>query len=42
VDLVEEAIAHYPSRGNVSAPDPAEEPVYFRARRGRARWANQG
>ena len=38
VDIVEEAIAHYPSTGNISPPDPSEEPVYFRARSKRARW----
>ena len=41
VDIVEEAIAKYPSRGNVSVPSEGEELVYIRARRGRARWANQ-
>jgi galactonate dehydratase len=41
VDIVEEAIAKYPSRGNVSMPSGQEEMVYVRARRGRARWANQ-
>lgn len=41
VDLVEEAIAQYPPVGNVSEPNPEEEHVYFRARRGRAAWANQ-
>jgi len=40
VDIVEEAIAKYPSKGNVYPPDPREEPVYYRARRGRARWAS--
>ena len=40
VDIVEEAIARYPSRGNVSVPSEGEEMVYVRARRGRARWAN--
>lgn len=39
VDIVEQAIAKYPSRGNVSIPRE-EEMVYVRARRGRARWAN--
>lgn len=42
VDIVEDAIAHYPSQGNISPPNPAEEMVYFRARRNRASWANQG
>ncbi|MBZ0304021.1 MAG: mandelate racemase/muconate lactonizing enzyme family protein [Anaerolineae bacterium] len=41
VDLVEEAIAKYPSRGNVSPPDPNEEPVYILARTGRARWIQE-
>ena len=40
VDIVEEAIAKYPSQGNVSSPNPAEEYVYVKARRGRARWAS--
>lgn len=39
VDIVEEAIARYPSQGNVGAPKP--EYVYFQARYGRAAWANQ-
>ncbi|MEM7031722.1 MAG: mandelate racemase/muconate lactonizing enzyme family protein [Chloroflexota bacterium] len=41
VDIIEEAIAHYPSQGNVSQPNPAEEHVYFQAKRGRASWLNQ-
>jgi galactonate dehydratase len=41
VDLVEEAIACYPAQGNIPMLDPAEETLYVRARRGRARWANQ-
>jgi galactonate dehydratase len=44
VDIVEEAIAKYPSTGNVSPPNPQEEYVYIRARNQRARWlrgANQ-
>jgi galactonate dehydratase len=41
VDIVEEAVAKHPSRGNISAPDPAEESVYFGARRGRADWATR-
>jgi hypothetical protein len=40
VDIVEEAISKYPPVGNVSEPNPEEEHVYFRARRGRASWAN--
>ena len=42
VDIVEEAVAKYPSQSNVSQPNPAEEYVYFRARRGRASWAGGG
>jgi L-alanine-DL-glutamate epimerase-like enolase superfamily enzyme len=38
VDIVEEAVAKYPSQGNVSPPDPREEYVYFRARNKRASW----
>jgi L-alanine-DL-glutamate epimerase-like enolase superfamily enzyme len=38
VEIVEEAIAQYPSRGNVSPPNPAEEYLYFRARDKRASW----
>ena len=41
VDIVEQAIAKYPPVGNVSEPNPNEEHVYFRARRGRASWARQ-
>ncbi|MBX2997933.1 MAG: mandelate racemase/muconate lactonizing enzyme family protein [Caldilineaceae bacterium] len=37
VDIVEEAIAHYPSRGNISAPE-MDEYVYVQARYGRDRW----
>ncbi len=38
VDIVEEAIARYPSSGNVSLPDSSQEYVYFRARDHRAKW----
>ncbi len=38
IDIVEEAIANYPSTGNVSPPNPDEEYVYFRARDKRASW----
>jgi galactonate dehydratase len=38
VDIVEEAIASYPSEGNISPPNPNEEYVYFRARQKRASW----
>jgi len=37
VDIVEEAIAHYPSTGNVSEPK-MDEYVYVQAKRGRAAW----
>lgn len=37
IDIVEEAIAHYPSQGNVSLPAPTET-TYFRARDRRAAW----
>lgn len=38
VDLVEEAIAKYPSRGNISPPDPSYDYQYVWAQRGRAQW----
>ncbi len=38
VDIVEEAIAKYPSTGNVSLPDSSQEYLYFRAREHRAKW----
>ncbi len=38
IDIVEDAIANYPSTGNVSPPNPNEEYVYFRARDKRASW----
>ena len=38
IDIVEEAIANYPSDGNVSIPATAEEPLYVKARTQRARW----
>ena len=41
VDIVEDAIANYPSQGNVSPPNPDEEYVYFQARRGRAHWGKR-
>lgn len=37
VDIVEEAIAHYPSNGNVSEPK-LDEYVYVQAKYGRAAW----
>ncbi|CAN5526400.1 galactonate dehydratase [soil metagenome] len=38
IDIVEDAIANYPSTGNVSPPNPDEEYVYFRAKDKRASW----
>ena len=38
VDIVEEAIAQYPSTGNVSLPSAGDEPLYVRARSQRAKW----
>ncbi len=37
IDIVEEAIAHYPSHGNVSPPT-LDEYTYFRARERRSSW----
>jgi galactonate dehydratase len=37
IDIVEDAIAHYPSSGNISAPE-MDEYVYVQARYGRDRW----
>ncbi len=37
IDIVEEAIAHYPSEGNISTP-AVDEYTYFRARDRRAAW----
>jgi galactonate dehydratase len=41
VDIVEEAIAKYPSSGNISPPDSSQEYLYFRARDHRAKWLGQ-
>jgi galactonate dehydratase len=41
IDIVEEAIAHYPSTGNV-APPTVSEYTYFRAREKRAAWLQSG
>jgi L-alanine-DL-glutamate epimerase-like enolase superfamily enzyme len=38
IDIVEEAIAKYPSQGNVIPPNPDREYLYFQAREQRARW----
>jgi galactonate dehydratase len=41
IDIVEEAIAHYPSTGNVAPPQMSEY-TYFRAREERAAWLQTG
>ena len=41
VDIVEEAIARYPSRGNIGIPADTWDYQYVWARSGRARWLNQ-
>jgi galactonate dehydratase len=38
IELVEEAIARYPSRGNIAPPDPGHDFVYVHPRTSRARW----
>ncbi len=38
VDIVEEAIARYPSTGNISNPDATYDYQYVAARMGRSRW----
>ncbi len=40
IDIVEEAIAKYPSTGNVSVPSAADDYLYVKARTQRARWLN--
>ena len=40
IDIVEEAIAQYPSDGNITPP-PLDEYTYFRARTQRATWLHQ-
>lgn len=40
VDIVEEAIAQYPSEGNIAEPN-LDEYVYVQAKYGRAKWAGQ-
>ena len=37
-DIIEEAAARYPSRGNISPPDPSYDYQYCRAQGGRAKW----
>lgn len=41
VDIVEEAIARYPSTGNIGTPDGTYDHQYFHARAGRALWLSQ-
>ena len=41
VDLVEEAIAQYPSQGNIAAPDTSYDYQYVQARVGRALWLSE-
>ncbi|MEM7133517.1 MAG: mandelate racemase/muconate lactonizing enzyme family protein [Chloroflexota bacterium] len=41
VDIVEEAIAYYPSSGNVSPPKSSKGYHYFRAKEHRAAWVKQ-
>jgi galactonate dehydratase len=41
IDIVEEAIAHYPSTGNLAPPQMSEY-TYFRAREERAAWLQTG
>ncbi len=38
VDIVEDAIAHYPASGNLSVPEVGDEYLYVRARSQRAKW----
>ena len=38
IDIVEDAIAHYPSTGNVSPPSAADDYLYVKARPQRAQW----
>jgi len=38
IDIVEEAIAQYPSQGNITIPDARDDYQYIMARKGRALW----
>ena len=38
IDIVEEAIAQYPSQGNIAIPDARDDYQYIMARKGRALW----
>lgn len=42
IDIVEDAIALYPSTGNVSPPSAADEYLYVKARPQRAQWLRSG
>ena len=42
IDIVEDAIAHYPSTGNVSPPSAADDYLYVKARPQRAQWLRAG
>lgn len=41
VDIVEEAIAHYPSSGNIGMPDDSYDYQYIHARQGRSLWLSE-
>jgi galactonate dehydratase len=41
VDIVEEAIAHYPSSGNIGMPDDSYDYQYVHARQGRSLWLSE-
>ena len=41
VDLVEEAIAKYPSQGNIAIPSATDNHQYVQARQGRALWLSE-
>jgi galactonate dehydratase len=41
IDIVEEAIAKYPSSGNIAIPDDRYDYQYIQARQGRALWLSE-
>ena len=41
IDIVEEAIAKYPSSGNIAIPDDSYDYQYIQARQGRALWLSE-
>ncbi len=41
IDIVEEAIAKYPSSGNIAIPDDSNDYQYIQARQGRALWLSE-